>query len=176
MDYAVDGVGLAGFKCSQCLLVGLICCFFFVPKYIIFLFLPWVCCVEPKIIVNVTKVRKLKYFSYIYCTVLCVDLFIPNSIHSWHSNQTSQTLHLKDIHFPSLSTSHTACLCSVQTVCTIISAAYRHFLAFIPNTLLLSTLFRAPHPSYPLLILYVIYFSHENMYFNRECKIYKNSC
>ena len=31
------------------------------------------------------------------------DLFIPNSIHSRLSNQTSQTLHLKDIHFPSLS-------------------------------------------------------------------------
>ena len=41
-------------------------------------------------------------------------LFIPNSIHSRHSNQTSQTLHLKNIHFLSLSTSHTPCLCSVQ--------------------------------------------------------------
>ena len=26
-------------------------------------------------------------------------LLIPNSIHSWHSNQTSLTLHLKNIHF-----------------------------------------------------------------------------
>ena len=41
-------------------------------------------------------------------------LFIPNPIHSLHSNQTSQTLHLKNIHFPSLSTSRTPCLCSVQ--------------------------------------------------------------
>ena len=47
-------------------------------------------------------------------------LFIPNSIHSWHSSwrRTSslalQKLHLKNIHFPSLSTSHTPCLCSVQ--------------------------------------------------------------
>ena len=41
-------------------------------------------------------------------------LFISNSIHSRYSNQTSQTLHLKYIHFPSLSTSHTTCLCSVQ--------------------------------------------------------------
>ena len=41
-------------------------------------------------------------------------LFIPNSIHSRHSNQTSQTLHLKNIHFPSVSTSHPPCLCSVQ--------------------------------------------------------------
>ena len=31
-----------------------------------------------------------------------MHLFIPNSIHSWHSNQTSQTLHLKNIHFLSL--------------------------------------------------------------------------
>ena len=30
------------------------------------------------------------------------------------TNQTSHTLHLKNIHFPSLSTSHTPCLCSVQ--------------------------------------------------------------
>ena len=41
-------------------------------------------------------------------------LVIPNSIHSWHFNQTAQTLHLKNIHFPSLSTSHTPCLCSLQ--------------------------------------------------------------
>ena len=34
-------------------------------------------------------------------------LFIPNSIPSRHSNQTSQTLNLQNIHFPSLSTSHT---------------------------------------------------------------------
>ena len=34
-------------------------------------------------------------------------LFISNSTHSWHSNQSSQTLHLKNIHFPSLSTTHT---------------------------------------------------------------------
>ena len=34
-----------------------------------------------------------------------MHLFIPNSIHCklWHSNQTSQILHLKNIHFPSLS-------------------------------------------------------------------------
>ena len=41
-------------------------------------------------------------------------LLSPNSVNSWHSNQTSQTLHLKNIHFPSLSTSHTQCLCSVE--------------------------------------------------------------
>ena len=40
--------------------------------------------------------------------------FISNSIHSRYSNETSQTLHVKDIHFPSLSTSHTPCICSVQ--------------------------------------------------------------
>ena len=41
-------------------------------------------------------------------------LFIRNSIHSWHSGQTSQTLYLKDIYFPSLNSSHTPCLLSVQ--------------------------------------------------------------
>ena len=34
--------------------------------------------------------------------LISYDLFIPNSIHSRHSNQTSQTLHLKNIPFPSL--------------------------------------------------------------------------
>ena len=43
-----------------------------------------------------------------------LHLFIPNSIHPWHSNQTSQTLHLKNIHVPSLSTSHNPCFCFVQ--------------------------------------------------------------
>ena len=33
----------------------------------------------------------------------------------WHSNQTSLTLQLKNIHSPSLRTSHTPCLCSVQS-------------------------------------------------------------
>ena len=41
-------------------------------------------------------------------------LFVPNCIHLWHSTQTSQTLHLKNIHVPSISTSHTSCICSVQ--------------------------------------------------------------
>ena len=81
-------------------------------------------------------------------------LFIPNSIHSWHSNQTSQTLHLKNIHFPSLSTSHTPCLFSVQRSWYNYSFIYcRHFLAFIPNPLLLSTLFSAPHALYTSFIL-----------------------
>ena len=52
-------------------------------------------------------------------------LFIPNSIHSLHSNQTSQTLHLKNIHFPSLSTSHTPCLCSLQR------RSYNNYYSFI---------------------------------------------
>ena len=38
--------------------------------------------------------------------------FLTLSIHD--TNQTSQTPHLKNIHFPSLSTSHTPCLCSIQ--------------------------------------------------------------
>ena len=41
-------------------------------------------------------------------------LFILNSIHSQQSNQTSQIIQLNNIHFPSLSTSHTPCLCSLQ--------------------------------------------------------------
>ena len=42
-----------------------------------------------------------------------MHLFIPNSIHLWHSHQTSQTLHLKNIRIPSLSTSHAPRFCSV---------------------------------------------------------------
>ena len=37
-------------------------------------------------------------------------LFIPKSIHSCHSNQTYQQLHLKNIHFPYLIIFHTPCL------------------------------------------------------------------
>ena len=40
--------------------------------------------------------------------------FIPHFIYSCLSYQTSQTLHLENIHFPSLSTSETPCLCSMQ--------------------------------------------------------------
>ena len=67
--------------------------------------------------------------------------FIPNSIHSRHSNQTSQTLRLKNIHFPSistLSTSHTPCLCSVQHHCynysfilTLLGHPHIHFTSSI---------------------------------------------
>ena len=41
-------------------------------------------------------------------------LFILNSINSWHSHQTYQTLHLKNIHFHTLSNYHTPCLCPTQ--------------------------------------------------------------
>ena len=47
-------------------------------------------------------------------TLLRTSLFLPLSIRSWHSHQSSQTLHPKKIHFPSLSTSHTPCICSVK--------------------------------------------------------------
>ena len=52
------------------------------------------------------------------------------------------------IHFPSLCTSHTPCLCSVQQRWHEYSNSCRHFLAFIPNPLLPSTLFSAPHALY----------------------------
>ena len=81
----------------------------------------------------------------------CAHLFIPNSIHSRHSNQTSQTLHLKNILFPSLSTSHTPCPCPVQRRWYNYSFIYRYYLTFIPNPLLLSTLFSDLHALYPSL-------------------------
>ena len=41
-DAVSDGVGLAGFKSSQCFPVSMICSFFFVSCYFIFFLLPWV--------------------------------------------------------------------------------------------------------------------------------------
>ena len=55
----------------------------------------------------------IRFMLPFYCSSY-THLLIPNSIHSWHSNQTSQTLHFKHIHLPFLSTSHTPCLCSVK--------------------------------------------------------------
>ena len=62
------------------------------------------------------------YQHILCCTLLANSLSIPAllrissflslSIRDTHT--TSQTLHLMNIHFPSLSTSHTPCLCSVQ--------------------------------------------------------------
>ena len=63
---------------------------------------------------NISKLSDLLYsLTPIYYNSP-THFLIPNSIHSWHSNQTSQTLHLKNIHFHCLSTSHTPCLCSTQ--------------------------------------------------------------
>ena len=47
---------------------------------------------------------------------LCQLPFKPssNSIHSRHSHQTRQKLHLKNIYFPSLTTSHAPCRCPMQ--------------------------------------------------------------
>ena len=56
----------------------------------------------------------LLYSITLFLFRLYYALLYSYSIHSRHSNQTFQTLHLKNIHFPSLSTSHTPCLCSVQ--------------------------------------------------------------
>ena len=63
--------------------------------------------------------------NYISIPALLRTSLFQTYTHSWHSNQTSQTLHLKNILFPSLSTSHTPCLCSVQAVGTI-NPSYRH--------------------------------------------------
>ena len=72
-----------------------------------------------------------------------MHFFIPNSIHSCHSYQISQTLHLKHI-YCLLSA---LCLPYASVPCNevgTITHTYRHFFTFIPNTLLFSTLFSAP--------------------------------
>ena len=86
------------------------------------------------------------------------NLFIPNSIHSWHSHQTSQKLHLENIHFPSLSTSHAPYAFAPYNVVGAITPSYRHFV-FIPNPLLHSTLFITPQALCPSFIVYHIVFS-----------------
>ena len=79
--------------------------------------------------------------------------FWPYGTHPFfpHSHQTSQTLHLKKIHFPSLSTSLTHASAPYNAVSTI-THSYRHFLAFISNRLLLNKLFSAPQALYPSFI------------------------
>ena len=47
---------------------------------------------------------------------------LRNSIHSSHSHHTAQTLHLKNIHFPLLSTFNTTASAPYNGVCTITSS------------------------------------------------------
>ena len=49
-----------------------------------------------------------------WCQIFYSPLHSYNSINSLHIQRTSQTIYLKNIHFPSLITSHTPCICSVQ--------------------------------------------------------------
>ena len=64
-------------------------------------------------------------------------------------------------HFPSLSSSHTPCICSIQRRLfgTIIPSCRRIF-AIVNNSLLLSTLFSSPQALYPSFILCTTSISH----------------
>ena len=78
-------------------------------------------------------------------------LFIPNSIHSRHSHQISQTLHLKNIHFPSLSTSHSPSFCFVQLLAQFLlhidtSSGWSPIQYWLVHILALATLY-TPHSS-----------------------------
>ena len=78
-------------------------------------------------------------------------LFFPNSIHSWHSNQTSQTLHLKNITFllSALLISHVnAPYNAVDTI----TSSYRLFLPFIPQSSIAQHTFQHSPRSIPLFI------------------------
>ena len=93
-----------------------------------------------------------------FYTSFLTHLLILNSIHSWYPNQTSETLHLKNIHYPSLSTSHTHASAPYNAV-SIITSSYIHLLT-IPSPLLLSKLFSAHHALYPSFILCTTSLSH----------------
>ena len=75
-------------------------------------------------------------------SALRTSSFLTLSIRDTPS-QTSQTLHLKNIHFPSLTLLIPHASAPYNTVGTI-TPSYRHFLAFIPSPILLRTLFSAP--------------------------------
>ena len=87
------------------------------------------------------------------------SLLIPNSIHSQHSNQTSKTLHLMNIHFllSALLLPHDS---APYNAVDTITPSNRHFLDFIPNLLLLRALFSAPQALYPSFILCTTSVSH----------------
>ena len=75
---------------------------------------------------------------------------ISNTIHWRHLTQTFLTLHLKKIHVSHLSTSTLIPHASAPyNAVGTIAPSCRHFFAFIPNPLLLSTLFRALHSLFP---------------------------
>ena len=76
--------------------------------------------------------------SFCIPALLRTSLFLILSIRDIHSRDT-------------VSTSHTRCY--------TITPSYRHFFAFIYNSLLLSTLFSALHANYPIYFVYHILFS-----------------
>ena len=88
---------------------------------------------------------------------------MPNSPFVTLPPNFSNTLSI-NIHFPSLSTSSTPCLCFVQRrwynySFIIIIISYRHY-AFMPNPVLLSKHFSAPHVLYSSFILCTTSISH----------------
>ena len=80
------------------------------------------------------------------------------SLHRGGVVMSSQVLHLKNIHFPSLSTSHTP-MPLLGTTPLVQLPSYRHFLDFIPNPLLIRTLFSAPQALYSSLEMYRVFAS-----------------
>ena len=67
-----------------------------------------------------------------------------------------------------------AWFCSAECIGTI-THSYRHFLAFIPNPLLLSTLFSASHTLYPSFILCTTSLSHPPTAATYNPKYFKQS-
>ena len=94
---------------------------------------------------------------------LCQLFYAPlhsYSAHSWHSNQTSQTLHFKNIYFPSLSTSYSSSSALYNAIGSIIFFSFRHFFVFIPNPLLQRAHFsKLPHARFIPLIHSVYHIS-----------------
>ena len=105
------------------------------------------------------KMAAWNSFSYICIRAHHSIRSFAHWLHSWHSNQTSQTLHLKNIQFPSLIPHASALYSAIDTT----TPSHRHFLAFSPSPLLLSTLFSAVHALYHSFILCTTSVSHPLM-------------
>ena len=104
----------------------------------------------------------------VWSTLLSNSLAIPASLRTTSflnlsirdtKNQTFHTLHLTNIHFPSLSTSHTPCLCSVQRW-WYINSFVQKLLCIYPQSSIAQHTFQHSPVLIPLLIECTTSFSH----------------
>ena len=96
-----------------------------------------------------------------FCSSSSTHLFIPNSINSCHSHQTSQTLHLKNILFSFLSTSDTPCLCSLLCTKLLVQVILQIDISLcLSPSSIARILFNTPRAFYPSFIRRTTSLSH----------------